>query len=117
MHTYFGDCSTILQELIKLKGVSTIGVDFTQTSLSDIESIRFEDKALGCGCVDARNSMIESPKWISKFCVDAVKTLRPSSLVIFPSSDLKYLPREYADRKVKAIGSAAKITAKALAKF
>ena len=116
LHTYFGDCSGILQDLIGLKGISTIGVDFTQTSLSDIESIKFDGKALGCGCVDGRNSLIESPQWISRFCEDAVKTLKPSSLVILPSSDLKYLPRQYADKKVKAIGSAARIAAKSLSK-
>ena len=117
LHTYFGDCSGILKELLGLSGVTTIGIDFTQTSLADIESMKFEDKALGCGCVDARNSLIESPQWISKFCAEAVKTLKPSALVILPSSDLKYLPREYADRKVRAIGSAVKISGKSLAKI
>ena len=117
LHTYFGDCSGILRELLGLKGVSTIGVDFTQTSLADLESLKFEGKALGCGCVDGRNSLIESPQWISKFCVGSVRTLKPSALVILPSSDLKYLPREYADRKVKAIGSAARLASKSLAKI
>lgn len=116
LHTYFGDSSGILPELVGLRGVSTIGVDFTQTALSDLEAVRFGEKALGCGCVDARNSLIESPRWISKFCEDAVKVLKPSSLVILPSSDMKYLPRTYADRKIRAIGSAAKIAGKSLSK-
>jgi 5-methyltetrahydropteroyltriglutamate--homocysteine methyltransferase len=117
LHTYFGDCSSILADLVKLKGVSTVGVDFTQTSLADIETIKFGDKALGCGCVDGRNSLVETSVWISKFCADAVKTVKPAGLVILPSSDLKYLPREYADRKIKAIGSATKIARKQLLRF
>ena len=109
LHTYFGDCSKILKDLVGLTGVSTVGIDFTQTSLSALDSVSLKDKALGCGCVDGRNSLIETPEWISDFCESATKQLRPSGLVIFPSCDLKYLPRVYADEKVKAIGRAARI--------
>jgi 5-methyltetrahydropteroyltriglutamate--homocysteine methyltransferase len=112
LHTYFGDCSKILSELLDLEGVSALGIDFTQTALDDIESVRFGEKALACGCVDGRNSLIESPEWISDFCLEAVRTLRPRGLVILPSSELKYLPRPYADEKIKAIGSAVEIVRK-----
>jgi 5-methyltetrahydropteroyltriglutamate--homocysteine methyltransferase len=109
LHTYFGDSAKILKDLLELPGVSTIGIDFTQTSLSELHSMTFKDKALGCGCVNGRNSLIETPEWISDFCQSAVNSLRPSGLVIFPSCDLKYLPRVHADEKVRAIGRAARI--------
>lgn len=114
LHTYFGDCSTILEKLLELEGVSEVGVDFTQTSLDSIEKVRFGEKALGCACVDGRNSLIESPEWIADYCVDAVKTLEPSRLVILPSSELKYLPRTVADEKIRAIGKAVGIAKKRL---
>lgn len=109
LHTYFGDSSKILKDLVALTGISTVGVDFTQTSLDKLFSIEFGEKFLGCGCVDARSSLVESPEWIGEFCNHAAKALNPSGLVIIPSSDLKYLPRTYADEKVKAIGKAAKL--------
>ena len=106
LHTYFGDCSKILGKLLELKGVKGIGIDFTQTSLDSIEDLRFENKALGCGCVDGRNSLVEKPEWITKFCEEAVRTLKPNGLVVLPSSELKYLPRSYADEKLRSIGEA-----------
>jgi methionine synthase II (cobalamin-independent) len=112
LHTYFGDCSKILKDLLELEGVSALGIDFTQTALDDVESARFGEKALGCGCVDGRNSLVESPDWISKFCLEAVRTLKPSGLVILPSSELKYLPRACADEKIGAMGQASQIVRK-----
>jgi 5-methyltetrahydropteroyltriglutamate--homocysteine methyltransferase len=109
LHTNFGDSSKILKELIALPGVSAVGIDFTQTPLGDLSSIQFDEKRLSCGCVDSRSSLVESPEWIAEFCALALKKLSPSGLVIIPSSDLKYLPRIYADKKVRAIGEAAKL--------
>ncbi len=114
LHTYFGDSSQILNKLLDLEGVSEIGIDFTQTSLDSLEGSEFDEKALACACVDGRNSLVESPEWISDFCLDAVKTLKPSGLVILPSSELKYLPRNVADEKISAIGKAATIVRKKL---
>ncbi|MHB1908916.1 MAG: hypothetical protein ACYCQJ_08600 [Nitrososphaerales archaeon] len=108
LHTYFGDCSSILEKLLALEGISTIGIDFTQTPLENLHC-EFEDKALGCGCVDARSSFIESPEWIRDFGVRAAAKLNCSKLRILPSSDLKYLPRAYADQKISAIGAAARL--------
>jgi methionine synthase II (cobalamin-independent) len=114
LHTYFGDCSPILEKILRLDGVSEVGIDFTQTSLDSVEDIEFGGKALACGVVDGRNSLVESPEWIADYCVDAVKTLQPSGLTILPSSELKYLPRPVADEKIQAIGKAAAIVRKRL---
>lgn len=107
LHTYFGDSSQVLKELLKLEGISTLGVDFTQTSLEGLSELDFDGKALGCGCVDARSSFIESPEWIADFSKQAARKLNCKSVTILPSADLKYLPRTYADQKLKAIASAA----------
>jgi 5-methyltetrahydropteroyltriglutamate--homocysteine methyltransferase len=109
LHTYFGDCSKVLSQLLKLEPFELVGIDFTQTPLSDIEGCDFSGKSLGCGCVDGRNSLIESPDWIADFSKQASKVLRPQQIVIFPSTDLKYLPREYADHKLRAVAQAAKL--------
>ncbi len=109
LHTYFGDCSKILKELLELEGINALGIDFTQTSLDSIEKVRFGEKALACGCVDGRNSLIEPSDWIANFCAEAISTLKPSGIVILPSCELKYLPRTYADDKVRSIGKAREI--------
>jgi 5-methyltetrahydropteroyltriglutamate--homocysteine methyltransferase len=108
LHTYFGDCAKILKDLLALDNISTIGVDFTQTSLNDISSLNFEGKSLACGCVDGRNSLLESPEWIASFCKQAIGKLKPSGIVIIPSCDLKFLPRISADNKVKSMAQAKK---------
>jgi methionine synthase II (cobalamin-independent) len=112
LHTYFGDCAPILNELMNLPGVSTIAIDFTQTPIDKLSSFEFDGKGLGVGCIDARSSLVESPEWISEFAVHAFRILKPSNLLILPSSDLKYLPRAYADKKVEAIGRAVKLLRK-----
>lgn len=114
LHTYFGDCSSILDRLLELDGITEVGIDFTQTSLDSLEEAKFREKGLACACVDGRNSLIESPEWVADYCIDAVKTLEPSGLVILPSSELKYLPRTVADEKIRAIGKAAALAKKRL---
>lgn len=116
LHTYFGDCSQILKALLGLPGISTIGVDFTQTPIDNLSSLEFDGKGLGVGCVDARSSLVESPEWISEFCTVAFRSLKPSGLLILPSSDLKYLPRTYADQKIQAIGNAVELVGRNLAR-
>jgi methionine synthase II (cobalamin-independent) len=112
LHTYFGDCSKILPVLLGFPSISSIGIDFTQTSIDKVASIDFDGKGLGVGCVDARSSLVESPEWISDFSKHASRLLMPARLLLLPSSDLKYLPRKYADRKLEAIGKAVKILRK-----
>jgi 5-methyltetrahydropteroyltriglutamate--homocysteine methyltransferase len=112
LHTYFGDSSKILKDLLRLEGITALGIDFTQTSLDSIEKLRFGEKTLACGCVDGRNSLIESPEWIANFCNEAIRTLKPNGIVVLPSSELKYLPRPHADEKIKAIGRACEILTK-----
>ncbi len=109
LHTYFGDSSRILGDLLSLSGISAIGVDFTQTSIDHIDSYRFKDKVLGCGCVDSRNSLVESPEWVANFSYDAVEALKPKGLIVLPSTDLKYLPRSFADEKLRTIGKAVEL--------
>ena len=109
LHTYFGDCSKILKSLVRLGGVASLGIDFTQTSLSSIKGVSFGKIALACGCVDGRNSLIESPQWISGFCMQAIRALKPKGIVVQPSCELKYLPRFNADQKIRSIGEACKL--------
>jgi 5-methyltetrahydropteroyltriglutamate--homocysteine methyltransferase len=115
LHTHFGNCSGILKDLLNLEAVNTIGVDFTQTSIESLSSVTLDGKGLGVGCVDARSSFVESPEWISEFCIHALKKLVPSGILILPSCDLKYLPRTYADQKLIAMGAARKIVGKRIA--
>ncbi|MGI0090398.1 MAG: hypothetical protein ACREBS_01690 [Nitrososphaerales archaeon] len=112
LHTYFGDCSQIIGDLLELDGITALGIDFTQTSLDSVEKFKFGEKALACGCVDGRNSLVEPPEWIARFCAEAIRTLKPSGIVVLPSSELKYLPRTCADQKIRSIGKAGKILEK-----
>jgi methionine synthase II (cobalamin-independent) len=109
LQTSFGDSAKILRDLIRLEEFELVGVDFTQTSLASVEGLDFSQKLLGCGCVDGRNSLIESPQWISEFVKGAQDTLKPKGVVITSSTDLKYLPRKYSDEKLRSIGEAIKL--------
>lgn len=98
VHTYFGDASPIIDSLLDFE-TDCIGVDFYATSLEDLHDHTF-DKELVCGCVDGRNSLLESVDDIGRFVEDARERLEPKSVSISPNSDLSFLPQPIAEKKV-----------------
>ncbi len=85
--------------------VDALGLDLYEEDLDALAGVDF-DKALACGCVDARNSLLEAPEEIALQAARARDVLAPRDLFLCPNADLEFLPRPVAEAKVRALGQA-----------
>ncbi|OLD56000.1 hypothetical protein AUI46_02745 [archaeon 13_1_40CM_2_52_13] len=106
VHTYFGDATTILPDLLKLP-VDTVGFDLFET---DYSKLKIETtKKLALGIIDGRESNAENPKWIAETATRVSKHVIGGDVVLVPNSDLKFVPRKVADVKARALGDATRL--------
>ena len=99
LQTYFGDAAPILDSLLEFK-TDAIGIDFYATSLESIKNYKF-GKILGCGCIDGRNSLLETPTDLARFMNEARKIA--DDIYLCPNCDLEFLPYPVAEKKVQLI--------------
>jgi 5-methyltetrahydropteroyltriglutamate--homocysteine methyltransferase len=106
VHTYFGDATNLLPNLLKLP-VDTVGFDLFET---DYSKLKIETtKKLALGIIDGRESNAEDPKWIAETATRASKHVISGDTVLVPNSDLKFVPRKVADAKARALADATKL--------
>lgn len=101
LQTYFGDASPIIDILLD-NPVDCIGLDFYATSTDSLVEHDF-NKELACGCIDGRNSLLESPPDVKKFVAEVEEDLEPRGLSIGPNCDLEFLPYSVAEKKVRVL--------------
>jgi len=104
LQTYFGDVGPAIDALLNYQ-VDCVGVDFYSTSVDALREYSFS-KELGCGCIDGRNSLLESPEDLTGFVKRVRSDLEPKSLAICPNSDLQFLPSPIAEKKVRMLAEA-----------
>jgi 5-methyltetrahydropteroyltriglutamate--homocysteine methyltransferase len=102
LHTYFGDASHAIDTILDFR-VDAVGIDFYSTPLESLKGHDFS-KTLGCGCVDGRNSLLESPSELKDLIVKLRDELEPPDLYVAPNCDLEFLPRSVAEKKVSVLG-------------
>ena len=106
VHTYFGDATSLLPNLLKLS-VDTVGFDLFET---DYSKLKIETtKKLALGIIDGRESNPEDPKWIAETATRTSKHLIGGDIVLVPNSDLKFVPRKVADVKARALADATRL--------
>lgn len=106
VQTFFGDATQVLPRLLELP-VSAVGFDLYETDCTTFEERTAKELVLGI--VDARESNIEDPNWIAETAASVRKHLETPTLSLAPNSDLKFLPRSAADKKLTALAQGAKI--------
>jgi 5-methyltetrahydropteroyltriglutamate--homocysteine methyltransferase len=102
LHVYFGDIGSIVELLLDFP-VDCLGLDFYANSLDSVADYSFE-KRLACGCVDGRNSLIESSEDITKFIKRVRDAIEPKDISICPNCDLDFLPSPIAEKKMYVLG-------------
>jgi 5-methyltetrahydropteroyltriglutamate--homocysteine methyltransferase len=107
IQTYFGDASRAVETLLDCP-VDAIGVDFYSTTLESLRGHHF-DKTLGCGCIDGRNSLLESPSELKEIIAKVRDDLEPTDLYLTPNCDLEFLPRDVAEKKVRLLSETRKL--------
>lgn len=106
LQTYFGDATGIMPTLLDFP-VDYIGVDLYATPINRLREIDFS-KGLGCGCLDGRNSLLESPHDLAKLISEIKDKISPRRLYACPSCDLEYLPYPVAEKKLQILSTVMK---------
>ena len=107
LQLYFGDASQVIETILDYS-VDSIGIDFYATSVDSLKEYDF-NKALACGCVDGRNSLLESPKELKTFVSRAREILEPVDICLTPNCDLDFLPVTVAEKKLRLLGEAKRL--------
>jgi 5-methyltetrahydropteroyltriglutamate--homocysteine methyltransferase len=71
-------------------------------------------KRIHVGVLDLRDQTVESPETIAQRIREALKHLPPERLVVAPDCGMKYLPRDIAFAKLKALADGAGIVRREL---
>jgi len=107
LHTYFGDVSTKIENLLDLP-VSGLGFDITTTPTSSIEKHSFSDKLLTIGIINSFNTAIEKPQECIKQ-IDEINTkTKPKESYVSNNFDLEYVPKEFTMNKISILGEIAR---------
>ena len=98
--TIFGDASGVHERLFGLP-VDIVGLDFVMGP-GNFDLIRDlpQDKMLGCGIVDARNTRLESVEEVAYSIVRINRSVPFDRLHVNPSCGLDFLPRPNARAKL-----------------
>ena len=101
IHTYFSDVDKIIVDLLNFN-VDCIGLDLYATPIEPVLQYSFT-KELNCGCVDGRNSLIESAQDLGILINRIRNVLNPKAIYVSPNCDLEFLPYPVAEKKVKLL--------------
>lgn len=105
IHFPFGNLQGHFREIIDFNA-SVIGIDFFATSLEDVTDFDTK-KGIAIGCIDGRNSLVESVDWVTGFAGRVVEKLGDiKHIAVVPNCDLEFLPRAIAEEKMKLMGEA-----------
>ena len=107
LHTYFGDVSTKIENLLDLP-VSGLGFDITTTPASSIEKHSFSDKLLTVGIINSFNTAIEKPQECIKQVDEINAKTKPKESYVSNNFDLEYVPKEFAMNKISVLGEIAR---------
>ena len=90
-----------IQQLLQL--IDYIGVDLASTNGFQFPQGIFTGKGLMLGCIDSRNSRVERASGWADMLSCLITRVNPSKVILSPNTDLEYVPKKIADKKMKAL--------------
>jgi len=117
VHICFGYAAIIHQRpsgysfLPELAGspVRQISIETAQSKLDTSVLERLPGKKIMVGCIDLSDMRVETPEQVAERLRRALKYLRPAEVIVAPDCGMKYLPREVADGKMRAMVEGARL--------
>lgn len=100
-----------LPELRQCK-CNQISIETAQSNLDCTVLETLGDKQIMVGCLDLSDMSIETPEVVAARIRKALKHIKPEQVILAPDCGMKYLPRDVADGKLRAMVQAAKILRK-----
>jgi len=86
-----------------------VSVETAQSHLDCEVLSQLAGKQIMVGAIDLSDMTVESPETVAERVRRALKYVRPENVIIAPDCGMKYLPREIAFGKMRAMTEAAKI--------
>ena len=117
VHICFGYAAIIHQRpsgysfLPELAGspVRQISIETAQSKLDTSVLERLPGKKIMVGCIDLSDMRVETPEQVAERLRRALKHVRPEDVIVAPDCGMKYLPREVADGKMRAMVEGARL--------
>ena len=90
-------------------GCNQVSIETAQSDLDCSVLPELGDKQIMVGCLDLSSMDVELPEVIVHRINKALKYIKPEQVILAPDCGMKYLPREVADGKLRAMVKAAQI--------
>ena len=89
-----------------------VSIETAQSNLDTSVLAKLPDKKIMVGVIDLSDMTIETPQRVVERLKKALRHVKPENVVVAPDCGMKYLPREVAYGKMKAMVEGAKILRK-----
>jgi 5-methyltetrahydropteroyltriglutamate--homocysteine methyltransferase len=86
-----------------------VSIETAQSKLDTSVLTSLKDKRIMVGVIDLSDMAIETPQTVVERAQRALKHMKPENMILAPDCGMKYLPREVADGKLKALVEGAKL--------
>lgn len=107
LHFYFGDAAPAIRAFEERKNsIDVLGADFYKTKTADLPTAI--SRPLLAGILNSHSTILEERETIERFIERLAKGPNPGVLYLSHNSDLEFLPREIADKKVALLGELTK---------
>jgi 5-methyltetrahydropteroyltriglutamate--homocysteine methyltransferase len=89
--------------------VKQISIETAQSNLDTAVLAKLPGKKIMVGCIDLSDMNVETPQKVAERLRKALKYVKPEDVIVAPDCGMKYLPREVADAKMRAMVEGAKL--------
>jgi len=86
-----------------------VSIETAQSGLDTVVLEKLPGKKIMVGCIDLSDMTIETPQKVAERIRKALKHVKPENVILAPDCGMKYLPREVAFGKMKAMVEGAKL--------
>ena len=89
--------------------VRQVSIETAQSKLDCAVLASLGEKKIMVGCIDLADMAVETPQKVAERLRKALKYVKPEDVIVAPDCGMKYLPREVADAKMRAMVDGAKL--------
>ncbi|HET7672600.1 MAG TPA: uroporphyrinogen decarboxylase family protein [Burkholderiales bacterium] len=89
--------------------VRQVSIETAQSNLDTAVLQKLPGKKIMVGCIDLSEMKVETPQQVAERLRRALKHVKPEDVIVAPDCGMKYLPREVAYEKMKAMVEGARI--------
>jgi 5-methyltetrahydropteroyltriglutamate--homocysteine methyltransferase len=86
-----------------------VSIETAQSNLDTAVLKTLPGKKIMVGCIDLSDMTVETPQKVAERIKRALKHVRAEDVIVAPDCGMKYLPREVAFGKMKAMVEGAKL--------